>query len=183
MEWHPRLRARWYYPSMVDTFVTDSGTLPSVRRADEINQAECALCGATHQRRNPLAKTPCCQNWICDDARSYGASCFRSHMSKSQCGVHHTEGHPGSSRTCQTCFTDHGPVKDAALIRASCSATIVPPTLDCMPRDVVSECSECGDSIISCLEKYVIVEDKIVCHFCKRSEEPSQTRKKPRRSR
>ncbi len=65
----------------------------------------CGLCGKTGK----LTKTPCCDQWICDDADKYVMfsyarnSCFRNHDRYTLCGYHHTEEHDGHWKNCPQC--------------------------------------------------------------------------------
>ena len=65
----------------------------------------CGLCGRTEK----LTKTPCCDNWICDDEDEYVIfsyarnSCFRNHTRYTLCAYHHNEGHKGDWRECKEC--------------------------------------------------------------------------------
>jgi hypothetical protein len=68
-------------------------------------QRACGLCGKT----GPLTKTPCCGNWICDDAHTYRLfsyarnSCFRNHDRYTLCAYHFHEGHAGAWQECEEC--------------------------------------------------------------------------------
>jgi len=59
-----------------------------------------------------LTKTPCCGNWICDDADQYVLfsyarnSCYRNHSRYTLCGYHYAEDHPGDWKTCPQCRED-----------------------------------------------------------------------------
>jgi hypothetical protein len=65
----------------------------------------CGLCGKTGK----LTRTPCCGNWICDDAHTYVMfsyarnSCFRNHTRFTLCGFHHNEHHEGRWQDCPKC--------------------------------------------------------------------------------
>ncbi|MBX9758541.1 MAG: hypothetical protein K2Y29_07155 [Beijerinckiaceae bacterium] len=66
---------------------------------------QCGLCGA----RRDLTRTPCCNNWICDDEDDYVMfsyarnSCFRNHARYTLCGGHASEGHDGRWQDCDKC--------------------------------------------------------------------------------
>ena len=68
-------------------------------------QTQCGLCG----RRGELTKTPCCGQWICDDAHTYRLfsyacnSCFRNHDRYTLCAAHYHEGHAGPWQECTAC--------------------------------------------------------------------------------
>lgn len=66
----------------------------------------CGLCG----KRGKLTKTPCCGNWICDDADKYVMfsyarnSCYRNHAQYTMCAVHYNEKHKAPDwRDCEEC--------------------------------------------------------------------------------
>ena len=65
----------------------------------------CGLCGKTGK----LTRTPCCGNWICNDADKYVAfsyarnSCFRNHTMFTICGFHGNEKHEGRWQDCAKC--------------------------------------------------------------------------------
>ena len=66
---------------------------------------QCGLCGKTDN----LTKTPCCGNWVCDDAHTYvpfsyaSNSCYRNHDRYTLCSYHFHNNHPGNWQTCQHC--------------------------------------------------------------------------------
>jgi hypothetical protein len=66
----------------------------------------CGLCGSTSK---PLTRTPCCGNWICDDADEYVLfsyarnSCYRNHDHYTLCSFHYNEGHKGRWQDCEQC--------------------------------------------------------------------------------
>jgi hypothetical protein len=68
-------------------------------------QPQCGLCG----RRGDLTKTPCCGQWICDDAHTYRLfsyarnSCYRNHDRYTLCAAHYHEGHAGHWKECRDC--------------------------------------------------------------------------------
>ncbi len=70
--------------------------------------ARCGLCGKTGN----LTKTPCCNNWICDDEDEYVLfsyarnSCHRNHWHYTLCGYHYNERHKGDWRECEKCRKD-----------------------------------------------------------------------------
>lgn len=69
------------------------------------DEPRCGLCG----KRGKLTRTPCCDNWICDDADQYVLfsyarnSCFRNHDRYTLCGYHYHEGHSGHWKDCPEC--------------------------------------------------------------------------------
>ena len=69
---------------------------------------KCGLCGKTTK----LTKTPCCDQWICDDEENYvpfsyaRTSCYRNHRQYTLCGFHSSEGHAGRWQDCKECRKD-----------------------------------------------------------------------------
>ena len=68
----------------------------------------CGLCGSTEN----LMKTPCCDNWVCDDEDQYVLfsyarnSCCRNHNRYTLCAYHYNKDHPGKWQSCETCKND-----------------------------------------------------------------------------
>lgn len=66
----------------------------------------CGLCGST---KKELTKTPCCDNYICDDTDDYilfsyaRNSCYRNHDRYTLCGAHFHENHTGEWLDCKKC--------------------------------------------------------------------------------
>ncbi len=104
------------FPYEIQQMLVDEGILPYVH-ADEPEGAsksiqsikegvkQCKLCGNTKN----LIRTPCCNNWICDDVDSYVMfsfahnSCYRNHDRYTLCATHWHEGHEGRWQDCQAC--------------------------------------------------------------------------------
>jgi hypothetical protein len=69
----------------------------------------CGLCGNT---KKALTKTPCCNNWICDDEKSYTIfsfkrnSCYRNHSRYTICARHYHQCHFGPWQDCKECKKD-----------------------------------------------------------------------------
>ena len=67
---------------------------------------KCGLCGSA---KKALTKTPCCDNWICDDEDSYVIfsyarnSCYRNHDRYTLCSYHVHEEHSGKWQDCKKC--------------------------------------------------------------------------------
>lgn len=67
---------------------------------------KCGLCGSS---KKALTKTPCCDNWICDDVHTYQIfsyarnSCYRNHDRYTLCAYHHHEDHKGKWKDCKKC--------------------------------------------------------------------------------
>lgn len=68
----------------------------------------CGLCGKTEN----LTRTPCCNQWICDDEANYVIfsfarnSCHRNHSRYTLCSYHHNEEHSGHWQDCTQCRDD-----------------------------------------------------------------------------
>ena len=69
------------------------------------SRPRCGLCGKTTK----LTKTPCCDQWICNDEDHYVLfsyahnSCHRNHRRYTLCSFHYNEGHSGRWQDCQQC--------------------------------------------------------------------------------
>lgn len=93
--------------ALAETMQTESAPR---RAAPEKNASQtkrrCGLCGSTAKR---LTKTPCCNNWICDDEENYVLfsfahnSCHRNHDRYTLCSSHYHEGHKGRWQECKKC--------------------------------------------------------------------------------
>ena len=74
----------------------------------QLQKAACGLCGKTKN----LIKTPCCDNWICDDESEYVLfsydtnSCYRNHDRYTLCSYHYHNEHPGNWQNCERCKDD-----------------------------------------------------------------------------
>lgn len=85
--------------------------IPATKNTSQVSdgQARCGLCGGTEN----LIKTPCCDQWICDDSDNYVMfsyarnSCFRNHDRYTLCSSHHHEGHEGSWQDCEKCRQEY----------------------------------------------------------------------------
>jgi hypothetical protein len=104
-------------PRQIQELAYEQGMIPYIPDAPEVpatraraakktrTQRRCSLCGAT----GALTKTPCCDQWICDDAHTYRLfsfarnSCFRNHERYTLCAYHYHEGHQGAWQTCEAC--------------------------------------------------------------------------------
>ena len=74
-------------------------------RGRQSARPRCGLC----RTATTLTTTPCCGQWICDDADryvlfSYGrTSCYRNHDRYTLCSFHFNEGHAGTWQDCASC--------------------------------------------------------------------------------
>jgi hypothetical protein len=70
----------------------------------------CGLCG---KKTKDLTKTPCCDNWICDDVHEYVLfsydtnSCYRNHDRYTLCATHSRENHAGIWQECKKCKNEY----------------------------------------------------------------------------
>jgi hypothetical protein len=77
----------------------------TLKKTAKTQKPRCGLCGKTRK----LTKTPCCDQWICDDQDKYVLfsyarnSCSRNHDRYTLCGHHYNERHAGDWRTCKKC--------------------------------------------------------------------------------
>ncbi len=66
-------------------------------------------CGLCNSSKKKLTKTPCCDNWICDDTEDYQLfsyarnSCYRNHDRYTLCSSHYHEKHKGIWQNCKEC--------------------------------------------------------------------------------
>lgn len=91
-------------PELIASLVSQT----QARRSDAQKSprgAKCGLCGKTEN----LTRTPCCNQWICDDADNYQLfsyarnSCYRNHDRYTLCAYHWHEDHEGDWQTCAEC--------------------------------------------------------------------------------
>lgn len=77
----------------------------SKQKAEASKNSKCGLCN----KKKKLIKTPCCNNWICDDEDKYiifsfaRNSCYRNHDRFTLCSYHCHEEHLGNWKTCKKC--------------------------------------------------------------------------------
>lgn len=75
----------------------------------KLKKPVCGLCGSSDN----LTKTPCCDNWICDDVHAYVPfsyatnSCSRNHERYTICATHSREGHSGKWQECKSCKDEY----------------------------------------------------------------------------
>jgi hypothetical protein len=95
-------------PERPDLFDALESTQPKGKTAVSHTGAQCGLCGNTEN----LTRTPCCNQWICDDAESYQLfsyarnSCYRNHDRYTLCASHWHEGHDSNWQSCEKCRHD-----------------------------------------------------------------------------
>lgn len=105
------------FPYEIQQMLAEAGVIPYVHADEpegmsksiqpiEEGVKQCKLCGNVEN----LIRTPCCNNWICDDADTYVMfsyahnSCYRNHDRYTLCAVHWHEDHKGRWQDCQACF-------------------------------------------------------------------------------
>lgn len=132
----------------------------------------CGLCGKTGN----LTKTPCCGNWICDDADQYVLfsyarnSCYRNHTHYTLCAHHHAEGHPGDWKTCPQCREDFEKTEMYVYFGTN---EYNFEKLENPPEYEPTRCAECN-KVISLSEDGYTVEPggRYICHECSDFEWP-----------
>lgn len=129
------------------------------------SRPRCGLCGKTRK----LTKTPCCDQWICDDSDTYVMfsyarnSCWRNHDRYTLCAYHYHEGHSGAWQTCKTCREsfDTEDFVNMATNEYNFEKLQNPPSYQ------PTKCAECGKVIIRAHGGYGIVPNKgYVCGAC-----------------
>jgi hypothetical protein len=124
----------------------------------------CALCGKTGK----LTRTPCCNNWICDDADqyvpfSYGRnSCFTNHAKYTICALHHHQGHTGRWQDCAMC-REAQPLElyvHSATNEYNFEKLANPPPFE------PTHCARCGVVIRLTEGGYSIQGDQFYCEAC-----------------
>ena len=105
------------FPYEIQQMLADAGVIPYVHANEPEGMSksiqpikegvkQCKLCGNVEN----LIRTPCCNNWICDDADTYVMfsyahnSCYRNHDRYTLCAAHWHEDHKGHWQDCQACF-------------------------------------------------------------------------------
>jgi Protein of unknown function (DUF1186)/SEC-C motif len=134
-----------------------SGRTPDAR-------PRCGLCGKTGR----LARTPCCGNWICDDADKYVPfsyarnSCFRNHTMHTICGFHHNEGHDGRWQDCVKCR--EGEPLEMYVYHATNEYNFE--KLQNPPAFEPTYCSDCGVIIRLSTDGYMVRGKEFFCDAC-----------------
>ena len=124
----------------------------------------CGLCGKTDN----LTQTPCCKNWICDDADQYVAfsyarnSCFRNHTLFTICGFHGNEKHAGRWQDCEKCRNN--PPLELYVHHATNEYNFE--KLENPPAFEPTHCSRCGKVIRLAQDGYSMTGDDYSCDEC-----------------
>ncbi len=127
----------------------------------------CGLCGKT----TGLTRTPCCDNWICDDEDKYVLfsyarnSCFRNHRRFTLCGYHHAEDHPGRWTACARCRDAFVPEMVVAYGTNEYNFEKLPDP----PAFAPTHCSSCRAIIDLWRDAYSIMGDRYLCEECMRT--------------
>jgi hypothetical protein len=135
------------------------------------NRPRCGLCGATEG----LTRTPCCDNWICDDEDEYQLfsyernSCFRNHRRYTLCGGHYEEGHHGDWQTCEKCRSSQEPEMYAHFGTNEYNFT----KLKNPPKYEPTKCAKCGSVIVLADGGYSHSRDGYTCYHCLVKQDPS----------
>ncbi len=130
----------------------------------------CGLCG----KSGKLTRTPCCGNWICDDADQYvpfsfsRESCFTNHSKYTICAFHHHEQHAGRWQDCAQCranqplelFVEYGTNE------YNFEKLETPPSFE------PTHCRRCGVPVRLAHDSYTMSGEDVVCPACGEAERP-----------
>ncbi len=124
----------------------------------------CGLCGKTGN----LTKTPCCDNWICDDEDEYVLfsyarnSCFRNHSRYTLCAYHSNERHKGDWRQCRKCEEGFNPEMSAYYGTNEYNFV----KLEKPPEFEPTRCAKCNRVISLSEDGYSIKGREYICLRC-----------------
>jgi len=125
---------------------------------------KCGLCGKTTN----LTKTPCCDQWICDDEANYKLfsyernSCYRNHSRYTLCGNHYVNNHTGHWKDCEECKED---VETELYVYYGTNEYNFE-KLKNPPTFKPTKCVKCGTRIHLGQEGYSVKEGKYWCARC-----------------
>jgi hypothetical protein len=138
---------------------------PSKPEGRNVERPRCGLCG----KSGKLTRTPCCGNWICDDADEYVPfsysrnSCFTNHAKYTICALHRHEGHEGRWQDCAKC-RENGPLE---MYVHSATNEYNFEKLENPPKSEPTHCSKCGKVICLSADGYTMRGlDEILCESC-----------------
>ncbi len=140
------------------------------RKAKPQSKPCCGLCGS----REKLTRTPCCGNWICDDADQYVAfsfarnSCYTNHSKFTICSGHHHEKHEGRWQDCSKC--KEGQPLEMYVYLATNEYNFE--KLENPPAFEPTQCNRCGVRVRLAYDGYTLKGDEIICASCSASEMP-----------
>jgi hypothetical protein len=144
--------------------LNDRSTMKLLTRSSGTEEPRCGLCGKTTN----LIKTPCCGNWICDDAEQYRAfsyarnSCYVNHSRHTLCGYHFNEGHKGDWKTCKHCKKSIETEMYVYYGTNEYNFTV----LENPPKFKPTHCSVCGKVIRLSEGGYSLDGDDYLCEEC-----------------
>ena len=124
----------------------------------------CGLCGKTDR----LTKTPCCDQWVCDDAADYVPfsyernSCFRNHTRYTICGYHYNEDHSGHWKECKECRED---IETELYVNFATNEYNFE-KLENPPRYDPKRCHKCGKRVKLGENAYSVKGGKYYCMNC-----------------
>jgi hypothetical protein len=140
------------------------GKVVPKRRSRRSTEPQCGLCGSTTN----LTKTPCCDNWICDDAGDYVLfsyahnSCYRNHDRYTLCSHHFREEHEGHWKQCAECKQDIEPEMYVYYGTNEYNFEV----LDKIPQYEPTRCVKCRRVIKLGTDGYVMKSDGYYCMNC-----------------
>ena len=143
-------------------------TIPDSTRTDG---PSCGLCGKTEK----LVKTPCCDNWICDDEDQYVMfsyarnSCSRNHRRYTLCGVHYNEQHEGHWKDCPQCRE----VIETEMYVYYGTNKYNFEKLKNPPKYQPTRCSKCNSIIVLSKGGYSVSSEGYLCIKCFNPHKPS----------
>ncbi|MEO5929517.1 MAG: hypothetical protein ABIR47_06270, partial [Candidatus Kapaibacterium sp.] len=137
----------------------------------------CGLCGKTTK----LTKTPCCDQWICDDQDNYVLvsyahnSCQRNHERYTLCASHYNERHDGAWQECADCRANFE--TEMYVWYGTNEYNFV--TLENPPSYEPTKCSYCGTVINLGEDGYSMRGKEYLCESCSAREFAKIFAKKP----
>jgi hypothetical protein len=149
-------------------------SLPQSGAGQPVEKPRCGLCG----KAGKLTRTPCCGNWICDDADQYVPfsyarnSCFTNHSKYTICASHHHEKHEGRWQDCAACRKSqplelyvHHATNEHNFERLADPPEFAP-----------THCAGCGVVIRLAQDGYTLKGDSHYCEACGMGESGASTR-------
>jgi hypothetical protein len=138
--------------------------------ATSSDRPRCGLCGKTGK----LTRTPCCGNWICDDADQYVPfsyernSCFTNHSKYTICAFHHHGGHAGRWQDCAQC-RENGPLE---MYVHSATNEYNFEKLENPPAFEPTHCRRCGVRVRLAHDGYTMSGEGVLCLACGEARQP-----------
>jgi hypothetical protein len=162
--WRRFISFAWQFPISDNPSTTMSERPKSDEPTPVGGKPRCGLCGKTGK----LTRTPCCGNWICDDADQYVPfsyarnSCFQNHAKYTICAFHHHEGHKGRWQDCAKCRED----QPLEMYVHSATNEYNFEALENPPKFEPTHCSGCGVIIRLAEDGYTMKGKKFFCEAC-----------------